>query len=194
MKDVLHWLEEEAEAKGELGWSDNFPDKAEIFAESVIFKAPSPRFYDNENFPDEDEVDRMRAELREESLQRREIAKRQGYMSMNTMRPLMVHTERELDKSLSIYGVSKPHIAQKSLRQKVVDLKNLVNPQVKNYIRVWVDACPTTGYRRMLPVKSGVVKEIMNPINVITGKAANKRGPVPDLQFAQNRRGHQHCW
>ena len=176
MKDVLQWLQEEAEAKGELGWSDNFPNNDEIFAEGAKCIAPPLELHDDEDFPDEAEIELMRVELREEGLQRLERAERQHYMSTDTMKPLMVHTEREVNKSLIRHGVSRRQLGNSSLRQKVVDLRKLENPQIKNYIRVRVDAHLATGNNDIFLVHNLPLHEINVLINVTLGQAADRSG------------------
>ena len=162
MKDVLRWLQEEAEAKGEIGWTDNFPNKDEFFAQYIA--SPIHLSCDSA-FPGESDAeykDWLRAHRRDENIQKQEKASRQHIMTMETMKPLMVHTEREVNRRLIKLGLSKREIAGKSLCEKVVSLSHLANPQVKNYVRACVDASQTTGNQEMFQVKETLVDQILN--------------------------------
>ena len=152
MKDIIQWLREEAEAKGELNWgeNENIPELAEFFASH-----PEQDFGPRKGDPDDVDAE-IRAEMQAYAQEehRKSLERAENQRRMDLMKPLVVHTEKKITKKLLAFGLTKRELALKSLREKVIDLTHLEDPRPKNFIRVWVDCRATTGKKDLITVSS----------------------------------------
>ena len=145
MRDVILWQQEQAQHRGELGFTTNFPSPSDIFKPFTLDALP-----DHE--PPADDRATLVAAMQENH--KATIQLHQRRMIMDEAGPLLAKVELDVNQKLLAAGVSKQELTKKSLEQKIVQLVEFEEPPPKeNFAAVWVNVASTTeGRSHMLEV------------------------------------------
>ena len=145
MRDVILWQQEQAQHRGELGFTTNFPDPSTIFQPFTINASSEGEL------PAEDDAAPMAAI---QEIHRATVQLQQRKIIMDGAQPLLVKTEMDVTRKLLAEGVPKQELQDKGLRQKIVQLVELKQPPPKaNFVGVVVSVASTIqGQIHMLEV------------------------------------------
>ena len=129
MRDVILWQQEQAQRRGELGFTTNFPEPSDIF-----------KPFTNASFEDElPAEDGAALEAAMQETHRAIVQVHQRKIIMDGASPLLAKTEKDVTQKLLAAGVPKQELHDKSLRQKIVQLVELKEPPPKeNFAEVLV--------------------------------------------------------
>ena len=128
--DVIRWQEEQAECLGELGFTTNFPDPADIFNPFTI----NPDFEDELPIDDHSVLVAANQEFRKAIMQ-----VQQRKIIMDGAGAVVAKAEQITDQKLLAAGVPKQDFQDKILRHKIVKLANIEHPPPKaNFVEVSV--------------------------------------------------------
>lgn len=155
MRDVILWHQEQAQHRGELGFTTNFPDPSDIFRLFTINASSEDELLAEEDAALVAAVQETHKAI--DQLQRRKII-------MDGAGPLLAKTEMSVNQKLLAEGVPEQEFANKNLRQKIVLLVELkVPPPKKNFAAILVSVASTTRGRSHvlevnLPLKACVTE------------------------------------
>lgn len=155
IRDVILWQQEQAQRQGEVGFTTNFPNPADIFKPFTI----NPPF---EHEPPAEDRATLVAAMQE--THKAIVQLHQRKIIMDGAGPLLRKTEMSVNQKLMAAGVPEQELTCKSLRQKVVQLVELREPPPKaNFASILVDVASTTkGRNHMLevnlPLKASVAE------------------------------------
>ena len=131
MRDVILWQQEQAQRQGELGFTMNFPDPSDIFKPFIIGTSSELEL------PAEDNATILAAM---QETHKAIIQLHQRKIIIGRARPLIAKTEQAINQKLLAAGIPKQELANKSLRQKIVQLVELKEPPPKaNFAAVLVN-------------------------------------------------------
>ena len=171
MRDVILWQQEQAQHRGELGFTTNFPDP------SAIFKPITINASSEDELPAED--DALMAAMQENN--RAIVQLRQRKIIMDGEGPLLAKTEMDVTRKLLAAGVPEQELQNKGLRQKIVQLVELKKPPPKaNFVSVMVSVASTTKGRSHvlevnLPLKA-YVDEIYALLDEVVKALLSEKG------------------
>lgn len=153
MRDVVLWQQEQAQHRGELDFTTNFPDPSTIFKPFTIDAS-------SEDEPPAEDGAALTAAMQE--THRGIVQLNQRKIIMDGAGPLLAKTEMDVTRKLLAAGVPEQELQNKGLRQKVVQLVELKEPPPKaNFVGVLVSVASTTKGRSHvleinLPLKADV--------------------------------------
>ena len=172
MRDVVLWQQEQAQHRGELGFTTNFPDP------STIFKPITINASSEDELPAEDDAALMAAV---QETNRATVQLRQRKIIMDGEGPLLAKTEMDVTRKLLAAGVPEHELQDKGLRQKIVQLVELKEPPPKaNFVGVLVSVASTTKGRSHvlevnLPLKA-YVDEIYALLDEVVKALLSEKG------------------
>ena len=145
VRDIILWHQEQAQHRGELGFTTNFPNPSDIFKQITIYP-----FSDHE--PPADDRAALVAAMQENH--KAIIQLHQRKTIMDAAGPLLAKSELDVNQTLLAAGVSEQELTNKSLGQKIVQLVEFEEPPPKeNFVAIWVNVASTTkGRSHMLEV------------------------------------------
>ena len=145
MRDVVLWQQEQAQHRGELGFTTNFADP------STIFKPFNTNASSEDDLPAEDDAALIAAM---QETHRATVQLQQRKIIMDGAQPLLAKTETDVTRKLLAEGVALQELQNKGLRQKIVQLVELKKPPPKaNFVSVVVSVASTIkGQSHMLEI------------------------------------------
>lgn len=172
MRDVIQWHQEQAQRRGELGFTTNFPDPSDIFRPFTINASSE------DELPAEDEAALVAAV---QETHKAIIQLHQRKIIMDGAGPLLAKTEMSVNQKLLAAGVPERELSNKNLRQKIVQLVELKQPPPKqNFAAILVSVASTTKGRSHvlevnLPLK-GCVAEIYPLLDEVVKALLSEKG------------------
>ena len=170
--DVILWQQEQAQHRGELGFTTNFPDP------STIFKPFTINASSEDELPAEDGAALMAAM---QETHRATVQLHQRKIIMDGAGPLLAKTEMDVTRKLLAAGVPMQELQNKGLRQKIVQLVELEEPPPKaNFVGILVSVASTTKGRSHvlevnLPLKA-YVEEIYALLDEVVKALLSEKG------------------
>ena len=155
MRDVILWQQEQAQRRGELGFTTNFPDPSDIFRPFTINTSSE------EELPADGDAALVAAM---QETHKAIVQLHQRKIIMDGAGPLLAKTELDVNQRLLAAGVPEQELLNKSLRQKIVQLVELKEPPPKkNFAAILVSVASTTKGRSHvlevnLPLKACVAE------------------------------------
>lgn len=155
MRDVILWHQEQAQRRGELGFTTNFPDPSDIFQPFTINASSE------DALPAEEDAALVAAV---QETHKAIIQLHQRKIIMDGAGPLLAKTEMSVNQKLLAAGVPEQELSNKNLRQKIVQLVELIQPPPKkNFAAILVSVASTTKGRSHvlevnLPIKACVAE------------------------------------
>ena len=172
MHDVILWQQEQAQHRGELGFTTNFPDP------STIFKPFTINASSEDEIPAEDGAALMAAM---QETHRSFVQLRQRKIIMDGAGPLLAKTEMDVTRKLLAAGIPEQELQDKGLRQKIVQLVELKEPPPKaNFVGILVSVASTTKGRSHvlevnLPLKA-CVEEVYELLDEVVKALLSEKG------------------
>ena len=135
MRDVILWQQEQAQHRGELGFTTNFPDPATIFKPFTVNASSEDELQAEDGAP-------LMAAIQE--THRATVQLHQRKIIMDGAGPLLAKTEMDVTRKLLAAGVPTQELQNKGLRQKIVQLVELKEPPPKaNFVGILVSVAST---------------------------------------------------